>query len=235
MKKTIIASILIFLFISLLGQSNEKSEVRKLKPFDKIIISKGINVTLQEGEEPEAEIVILNAKLSEVIIEQKGKEVTIRMKSKSNKNVAVSVYLTFQNLTEISAKTGGKIDSEDVIETNQLKIDAALGAEIELEVEVNKLIVLATTSSVRISGTAETIDINTTSGGKYLGFELECKEANVRATTSSIAQIFVTEKLEAFSSSGATVEYIGEPLHVHTNILLGGKVIEITDDEDDDE
>jgi len=205
------------------GQSNEKSEVRSLKSFDKIKISKGINVTLIEGDTPEAEIVIENAELEDVIIQQKGKEVSIKMKTKIYKEVVVNVYITFQNIREIHAGSGGSLDSEDIIEADQLVLTAGLDASIELEVEVKKLVVSVSAARIQVSGTAEYIDVKTSTAGKFIGENLECKQAYVKTNTGGIAQVWVTELLEASAGAGARVEYKGNP----TKIEAKGKVMEI--------
>jgi len=237
MKKIVTILVLITYGVVIFGQAKEKREVRSLQPFDIIKISKGINVTLQEGEKPEAEIIIVNANLDDVLITQNNNEVFVRMKTKTYKNVAVNVYVTYQKLKEIHAGTGGSLDSEDIIEAEELTLTAGMDASIELEVEVGTLNVSASVASVQVSGTADKINVNNYSGGKYFGFKLKCEEAKVKVVTGAIAQVWVTETLDAYASTGAIVEYIGDPLHVDSNVLLGGKVFESGsgDDEDDDD
>ena len=227
MKKISFVLLLLFSGIIVMGQGNEKTEIRKLKPFDKIRISKGINVTLQEGDEPQAEVIITNAELEDVLIQQNGREVSIKMKTKIYKEVIVNVYVTFQNLREISAGTGGSIDADDIIEADQLVLEAGMDASIELEIEVNKLKASASTARIQVSGTAEYIEVNTSTGGRFLGAELECKEAFIKTNTGGSAQVFVTDKLEASAGSGAKIEYSGNPEKVNVKTTLGGKIEEM--------
>ncbi|MCL2074143.1 MAG: DUF2807 domain-containing protein [Marinilabiliaceae bacterium] len=227
MKKTIIFIPLIFCGILLLGQGAEKKEVRPLKSFDKIKISKGINVTLIEGEMPEAEVVIVNAELEDVLIEQKGKEVAIKMKTKLYKDVAVQVYITYQKIREIHAGLGGSLDADDILETDQLVLTAGLDASIELEIEVKKLVVSASAARVEVSGTADYIDVKTSTGGKFFGSELECREASVKTNTGGSASVWVTKLLDATAGSGAKVEYKGNPTKVKYKETLGGRIVEL--------
>jgi len=238
MKNIAIALYCLLCSVFVLGQSNEKTEIRKLEPFEKIRVSKGINVTLREGADPEAEITIVNANLDDVIIQQKGGEVTIRMKTKIYRNVSVNVWVTFQNLTEIAASTGGSINSEDIIEAEFLTIEAGMDAAIELEVEVKRLKVVASTARVEVSGKADRIDVNASSGGKYLGFELECNNAKVRSVTGGLALVNVTENLDAYAATSGTIRHKGGALNVEVVALLGGQVLEEgadTEDDDDDD
>jgi hypothetical protein len=227
MKKTSFIIFLIFYGIAVFGQNNEKRGIQKLDPFDKIIISKGINVTLREGEQPQAEIVISNAELDDVIIQQKGKEITIKMKTKVYKDIIVNVYVTYQNLNTIIARSGGTLDADDIIETDCLTLEAGLDAAIELEVEVKKLIVSVSTARVQVKGTADYLEVKASSLGKYLGVELECKEAKVKANSGANIQVYATEKIESTSSSGAKIEYAGDP----PKIFATGKISKINTDE----
>ena len=199
-------------------------ETRELQEFDKIRVSKGINVTLVEGNKPSAEIHIENAPTSDVIIEQKGRYLTVKMRTRIYKGVAVNVYITFQNLREISTGLGGSVESDDLIEADQLVLEAGMDGSIDLEVDVKKLVVNASAARVEVRGTSDYIDVRTTTGGRYLGANLKTKEALVRANTGGSAQIWVTEKIEASAGSGAKVEYAGNPQKVEVKQTLGGKV-----------
>ena len=226
MKKISIALFFLFFGIIAMAQQNEKTEIRNLKPFDKIKSSKGINVTLREGDEPKAEIVISNAEPEDVIIQQNGREVLIKMKTKIYRNVTVDVYVTFQSLREISAGTGGTITSDDIIEADQLTLEAGMDASIELEIEVKKLKASVSAARIEVSGTADYVEASIM-GGRFLGAQLECEEAFIRASAGGSAQIWVTEKLEATAGSGARIEYKGNPEKVEMKTNLGGKVEEM--------
>ena len=225
MKKVSLALLLLFSGMIVMAQT-EKTEIRNLKPFDKIKSSKGINVTLREGDEPKAEIVISNAEPEDVIIQQTGREVVIKMKTKIYKDVIVDVYVSFQNLREISAGTGGTITSDDIIEADQLTLEAGMDASIELEIEVKKLKASVSAARIEVSGTADIVEANIT-GGRFLGAKLECEEAYIKANTGGSAQIWVTEKLEATAGSRARIEYKGNPDKVEMKTNLGGKVEEM--------
>ncbi|MDR2927131.1 MAG: DUF2807 domain-containing protein [Cytophagaceae bacterium] len=227
MKIILTALFFILHGVAAVAQNNEKTETRQLEPFDKIKISKGINVTLREGEKPEANIIILNAELEDVLIQQQGRELTLKMKTKIYKDVAVNVYVSYQNIREILAGTGSSLDSEDIIEADQLLLEAGMDASIEMEVEVKKLKVSATAARVQVRGIADYIEVSASTGGKYLGSELECKEAYVRASTGAMAQVYVTDKLDANAGTGAKVEYAGKPEKVAIKTTLGGKVEEV--------
>lgn len=207
-----------------LNAQEAKTEVRKLQEFDNIRVSKGINVTLVEGDKPQAEIHIENAETSDVIILQEGRNLTVKMRTMVKKEVAVNVYVTFKTLREISTGTGGNVESEDLIEADQLVLEGGMDGSISVEVEVNKLVVNASTGSIEVKGTADYIDVHTSTGGRFLGANLQTKEAVVKSNTGSSAQVWVIEKITATAGSGAKIEYTGDPQKVETKVTLGGKI-----------
>jgi hypothetical protein len=227
MKQLFLFTALILMSLPFLAQEQTNGiviQTRELAPFDQLRVSRGINVTLVEGENPKAEIHIENTDPEDVIIEQKNKVLTIRMRTRIYRDVAVNVYLTYQTIREISAGTGGSVYSEDVLEGDQLKLEAGADASIQLEVEVNKIVANASTARIELTGSADYIDVNVSTGGRFLGANLESREGNVRANTGANAQVWVTEKLEARAGSGARVEYTGDPSKLEVRTSLGGRV-----------
>lgn len=227
MKRILLIMSLLTAVFFLKAQENGQGlviETRELSAFDQIRVSRGINVTLIEGEAPKAEIHIENADPADVLIEQKGRELTIRMRARIYRDMAVNVYLYYQEIREISAGTGGSVYSDDVIEADQLTLETGADASIQLEVEVKKLIANASASRIEVTGSANFIDVNATTGGRFLGANLKSKEGNVRTNTGASAQVWVTDKLEARAGSGARIEYAGNPPKVDARTSLGGRV-----------
>lgn len=231
MKNWILLTLLVLAFGNLLNaqepEAEAKTEKRALQAFDRIKVSKGVNVTLVEGEKPQAEIYIKNAETSEVIIEQKGSELIFKMRSRNYTDVALNVYVTYQKLREISVVSGGTVESEDLIEANDLVLEAGMDGKISLEVDVQKLTAKASTAIIEVIGTADVIDVRTSTRGKFLGASLKAREATVSANTGSTAQIWITDKIVANVASGATVEYAGNPEKVEAKQTMGGKVVKL--------
>lgn len=229
MRKLLFVMAIIWMSLPLMAQETASTggaivETRQLAPFENLKVSRGINVTLVEGLSPKAEIHIQNAPVDDVLFEQSNKDLTVRMRARINKDVAVNVYLYYQNINEITASSGASVYSEDVLETDFLKLETGTDASIQLEVEVKKLEASASASRIELMGSAESMDINATTGGRFLGANLESKETTIRANTGASAQVWVTEKINARAGSGASIEYTGNPAKVEVHTSLGGKV-----------
>lgn len=225
MRQILVFLAAILLSFSAMAQDdNRKIETRNISQFEKIRVSKGINVTLVEGEKPKAEVHIKNADLSDVITESDKNTLTLKMKTKIYKDVAVQVFVTYQTLREISVGAGGSVDAKTTLFADQLTLEAGMDGSIEIYVDVNALEASASAARITVSGTAKTVEAKATTGGKFEGADLETEKAYVKANTGGNLTINVTQLLDASAGTGGTVEYTGNPPKVETKETLGGKV-----------
>jgi hypothetical protein len=232
MRKILFITATLLMSWPLMAQEDESNaevivEYRQLAPFENLKVSRGINVTLVEGDAPKAEIHIKNAPVDDVLLEQSNKDLTIRMRARIYKDVAINVYLYYQNINEISVSSGASVYSDDLLETDFLKLETGTDASIQLEIEVNKLEASASASRIDVMGSAQTMEINATTGGRFLGANLQSKVTNIKANTGASAQVWVTDELNARAGSGASIEYTGSPSKVEVHTSLGGKVNKI--------
>lgn len=229
MKNIALATLIAF--TGLAGIRAENIETRELAPFENLRISRGINVTLVEGESPKAEIHIENAPVSEVVIEQTSKELSIRMKGRNySDEVAVNVYLYFQDLKNINILSGGGLYSQWDIELDKLRIEAGSNTEIELlELTIGELEISAATTEIELAGEANIFRLNATAGAEINAREFVVKEADIRANTGTEIDIWVTEKLKARLGTGSELEYKGKPKSIESSLSLGAKIDALED------
>lgn len=219
----------LFAFIALVALtssviSQERHEqVRKLGSFDKVKATKGINVTLVEGSTEQAEVQIENGSLDDVITEVKNKKLTIKMKTKLYKGVAVQVYVSYTQIREIDAGSGAEIDGNNVIIADKLKISAGTESVVKLDIDVNALEADVSAGRMELAGEAVS-QVVSVSTGKYLSYDLVSDEAIVKSNTGGRAEVNVTQKLTATAGTGGTVNYKGDPAKVEQKTSMGGKV-----------
>ena len=197
-----------------------------LAPFEKIRVTRGINVTLEEGESPKAEIHIQNADPDDVLIDQSGTELKIRMRPRIYRDMAVNVYLYYQNIKEISTGSGASVFSDDLIIAEELILNAGTDSSIQFELETKHLTASASAGRIDVYGSADILDANITTGARFLGYDLNTQKAVVRTSTGAMAQIRVNDKLEAKALSGSKIEYTGRPEAIEIKTNLGGSVRE---------
>nr|WP_321410486.1 head GIN domain-containing protein [uncultured Carboxylicivirga sp.] len=202
--------------------STIQKQVRKMGSFDRVKASKGVNVTLIEGEKESVEVHIKNGELSDVITELDSRQLVVKMKTKIYKGVAVQVYVTYKTIREVETGSGGSIDAENTIYADKLKIKAGADSSIELDVDVNAVEASGNAARIELSGVCNVQEVNMGTGGKYYSYPLDSKEAVVKATLGSTIEITVKEKLNSSTSTGGSVTYKGEP----AKIEIKGKVQE---------
>ncbi len=222
---TLITALFIAVGATTVAQSKHK-ENRDLPEFEKVKATKGINITLIEGDKQNVEVNVQNALLTDVITTVENRTLVLKMKTKIYKNMAVQVYVTYTKLREIDAGMGASVDAENTIEADNLKISAGADTNIQLDVEVsNALEVSLSAAKATITGSAKYQDITANTGSKYFGFDVECDEAFVKANTGGTIQVNASKKLQATAGTGATVEYKGNPDNFEYKESLGGKVV----------
>ncbi|WP_430811194.1 MULTISPECIES: head GIN domain-containing protein [unclassified Carboxylicivirga] len=229
MKLTKTIVLLFALTVGMYAQEPDHTQIRNVGSFDKIKAAKGINVTLIEGDKEEVDVHIKNAEVSDVITKVKNRELSVKMKTKIYKDMAVQVYVTYKRLREIDAGSGATIDGENTIHAESLKIRGGTESNVLLAVDVNNLDVKGSTSNIELEGKARYQDVNIGTGGKYKGFNLDCDETYARATLGSIVEVIANKKLSGTAGSGGVIYFRGEPAKLEKNENTGGKIKKDTD------
>jgi hypothetical protein len=231
MKRLLVFMVAIAASFSMFAQDNDENvnkETRNIKEFDKIKVTRGINVTLIKGEEPKAEINIVNAPTSDVIIENDQNELEVKMRTRIYDDVSVQVYVTYtKDIREITLGSGGAIDNEGVLTGKVLVLDSGLDSVIDLNVDVEDIEASVSAARITMEGYAKSLEVKASTGGKFQGQNMEVKKAYVTANTGGIATVKATELLNAKAGTGGTVEYLGKPQKLETKETFGGKVVKI--------
>ncbi|WP_185968956.1 head GIN domain-containing protein [Carboxylicivirga sp. M1479] len=224
MKLTSTIVLLFAIVLSSFAQEPDHTQIRKVGSFDKIKASKGINVTLIEGDKEEIDVHIKNGEVTDVITEVKNRKLTVKMKTKIYKDVHVQVYVTYKRLRDIEAGSGATIDADNTIYAESLKLRAGTDANLLLDVDVNNLEVKGSTCKIELEGKTKFQEVNIGTGGKYLGFNLESDEAYAKSTLGSIVEVSVNNKLSGTAGSGGMIYYLGDPAKLEKSENTGGKV-----------
>ena len=121
------------------GSGNVVTEERSVSGFDKVAISAGMNLYLEQGSKEYLKIEAEDNIIQNIITEVNNGKLVIKYKNLIGGISAkepVNVYLTVINLKELDASSGTVIDSKE-INTDSLKIDISSGAEGEMVVKAN--------------------------------------------------------------------------------------------------
>lgn len=217
---------LIIIFLMIFSVTFAQDEIKKqLGSFNEIKLFSGLKVELKKSEE--SHIVITGKMREEVVIKNVNGRLKLSIKipkTFDSDDVKVTIF-TNENLTLIDVNEGAYLKSDDLISQHRIELKAQEGAAIHVNLEVKLLVVKSVTGGiVELRGTTDnqTIDVNT--GGIYKSLNLVSKQAEVNAASGAIANVLVTDVLDAKVNLGGNIYYKGEPKEIITKKILGGTI-----------
>ena len=216
----------LFIGPSVKGNGNVVEETRKAGPFEKISVSRGMNIYITQGESPRI-LVKADENLLDAI-ETKTEDNTLKITTSENIRQAKSkkVFVTITGISEIKSAAGSNVYSENILETETLEINSSSGSNMKLQVKIGDLSVSSSSgSNVRLEGTAQRFHGKSSSGANIKAEELTVNHCN--ATTSSGANLWISvvETFEGKASSGGNIYYSGNPKSVNLESSSGGNLI----------
>ncbi len=197
------------------GNSDE-TEIRKVKNFNAIKVSAGIDLYITMGETEEVKIVADDDIIDKLITEVKDGTLRIYMKDNNWFNWSVrgsrKAYVTVKELVAISASSGSDVKSENTLKGESLKVKASSGSDVEIDIFYkNFLLDTSSGSDAKVSGKVKTFKAEASSGSDIKARNLESTICKVRASSGSDITVSVSGELYAKASSGADIRYYGNP------------------------
>lgn len=203
--------------IGIEGNGNVVTKERNLNgSYDHIEVSRGLDVYLTQSE-TESLKVQADENLHDIIITEIEDNT---LKIYADENIKYSevkkVMLSFKDISKISAASGSDVYGTNIIRSENLELEIASGADMELEVEIQSLRCVASSGGdLNIKGTADTLKVTASSGGDVNAKDLSTLITH--ATVSSGADIIVnvSKELTAKAESGGDIRYTGNPEKVN--------------------
>jgi len=242
MKKIFLLSMAALLSISVWSQSGSS---RSLDSFTKVSTQEGIEAILTKGTKESARIEADGIDVKDVITDVSGSTLSLELEGDNHRNVDVTIYVTYVELSGLRASSAGSIkvkdkvitkgdfdircssagDIEANIEADEMDIDVSSAGDVELVVSVNELdMEVSSAGDIEIEGTARFVEGSASSSGDIDGYDLSCDEADLRASSGASIKLTVKEKLDGRASSGGSIRYEGNPRYVDANSSSGGSV-----------
>ena len=212
-----------FLFAStVINAQTEKNlgDFNKLKVYDRI------EVELIKSDDNK--VVVTGNNTEDVIFVNKNGNLKIKMSlKKAFDGNLTTVQLYYKTIDVIDVNEGAFVSPNDVIKQFEIDTRAQEGGSIKLMVEdVTFVEAKAITGGViRISGQAKNQNIDLTTGGSYLGKDLETEKTKVNIRAAGEAHVKAIQEVDVTVKAGGTAYIYGTPTTVKENIFLGGKVV----------
>ncbi|MEJ0031928.1 MAG: DUF2807 domain-containing protein [Bacteroidota bacterium] len=232
----------LLLAILTISTAYSQSFERKLRSFDKIIVSPKINLVLTQGEKESIKIDYSGVDEERIVIEQKGRKVHVYLEDakifdigerednmfdrrERYAHATLTAYVTFKHLALIETRGEGDVYCEGKIETKKLKIKAWGATDIRLAY------VDAATVKVRLYG-ENVLNILDGDAG-HLSYKMygvnKIDTRGLRSVTSNATvygegriNLNTTEELRLNSFGEPRLDVIGDP--VISKGMVFGKV-----------
>ncbi|MCB0638622.1 MAG: DUF2807 domain-containing protein [Lewinella sp.] len=219
-------SILIFCSLFLIVAGLRAQDVRQVGPFDQLIVTGKLDVTLEAGDAEEVIIDALNLNEDDVNLTLRDGELKVGLVDgwfRDDSRVRVTVR--YRSLNRIRAQAGAVLASHNMITGDRLEIKASSGAEVRLEIEADVLEAgAAEGAQLELTGQVNTQYVTANTGGEYDGDRLEADRTEVRANTGGEAWVIARTYLDASAHTGGEVFYKGDPEEKYTKSNLAGEI-----------
>ena len=223
---TFISTSCIFMGPSIKGNGNVVEETRKVKEFDEIKVSRGMNVYISQGDETKV-VVKADENLLDAI-ETKIEGNTLKVTSNQNIRRAKTkkVFVTTPNISMIKTTAGSNVYSETVINSRNLDLSSSAGSNMKLKVNADHLTVsVSAGSNIKLEGKSESFSGKATSGSNLKAEELTTKNCEVNVSSGANIWINTKNDFEGHASSGGNIFYYGNPGTTDIEKSSGGNVI----------
>lgn len=215
--KLVFASFLIIASQFVIAQSARNvGDFSSLKVYDKI------SVKLIHSNESKVE----TDGGGDLITVNKNGELKIRMApAKVMQGDKTSVTVFYENLNDIQASQGSSVSSADNLDSELLSLVSNEGSKITLSIDSRKLNGRTNSGGIiKLSGNADHLDIVINSGGKFDSKTVESLTAKVAVNAGGLAEINVSDSINATTRAGGVIDVYGDPANRETKNVIGGKI-----------
>jgi hypothetical protein len=220
MKKILIMTLVIIAQMSFGQVTKNLGDFSDVKVFDKL------KVILISSSENKA--VITGNRENEVEFVNRNGELKIRMpfpKLLSGDDITIKLY--FRNIESIAASEGSFVSSDVNFKQTIMDVDAREGAEINIDLDVEKVKVKAVTGGIiELSGKALNQDVTLMTGGILNSKELHTSQTTINVSAGGNAEIYADTLVDAKVRAGGSIYIYGSPKQINKETLFGGTIIE---------
>jgi hypothetical protein len=214
------------ILLAFVVQTTSAQLTKDLGEFSTIKIYDRLTVSLISSSENK--IVITGNRESEVEVVNNNGELKLRMpfpKLLSGEDISIKLY--FKNIESIAASEGSYVSSEANFKQTIMDLNAREGAEIKIDLDVEKVNVKAVTGGIiELSGKALNQDVTLMTGGILKSKELHTSQTTISVSAGGNAEIYATTLVDAKVRAGGSIYIYGSPKQINKETLFGGTIIE---------
>jgi len=215
----------IFMGPAIRGEGDVTEETRKITGFEKIEVSRGLEVYLVPDSQ-EYVLVEVDENLHDIILtELKNETLEIYTEKFIRSAQSRKVYVHFVHLRAVKSTSGAMVRSEGIVRSKRLEIAASAGSRQTLEVNAGEFDGRCSSGAqIMISGKAGIAELKASSGAHLKGNGFIAAECSAKSSSGAHIWVGVKDKLEAEASSGGQIYYSGDPGITNLDTSSGGAI-----------
>lgn len=213
-----------------ISDPNAKARVLN-SSFSAITVSDGITLYLKEGSQESIAISSSAAKYEErfkTIVQDGVLKIYFDNNGfnwSDNNRRKLKAYVSFKTLRKLTASGGADVIVPVSMNVVDLEMKFTSGTRFTGKIKAKELEVIQNSGSImEISGTAQKLNIEATSGAIFKGYDLAVDYCTAKATSGGAIRISIKKELDARSNSGGAIYYKGEAVIKDINVNSGGVV-----------
>jgi hypothetical protein len=207
------------------GNNHVVKKEREAGKFTGLRVSSGIDVYLKQSGNESIEVEADENLHEYILTEIRDGVLHVYTEVHIREAEMKRVYVTMKEISSLKTSSAGDIIGETPVKTEKLELSASSAGDIKLE--VNAKVIEANISSsgdVTLTGEADILNANLSSAGDLNAYGLNVREADVSASSAGDADINVSERLRARSSSAGDVNYRGNPKFIDAHSSSAGGI-----------
>ena len=209
------------------GNGEVVSENRKVTSFNKIDISGGYEVLLNQGNSENLEIEADENLMELIETEVKNNTLYISSTKPIGDSESLKLYITTVNLEDIDVSGAIDLKNKGTFKSENLEIEVSGAADIDLDIEVENLTMdMSGASETTLSGSASNFDIELSGAGELQAKKLKTRNTSIDISGAGSAEVFAKKTLKVSVSGAGSVKYKGNP-KVEEDISGAGSVQEL--------
>lgn len=230
-KRIIFLIVLSFLINSCVnsidGNGNVVNETRDVDSFNKINLSGGYEVILNQGDEESLEIEIDENLLEYIESEVKNNTLYISSTASFGRTETLKLYITVVNLKDLDVSGAIELTNKGTFKGEKLEIDVSGAADINLDLEVEELSMdMSGASETTLKGSADDFEIELSGAGELDAEKFKTQHTSVDISGAGEATVFAKETLDVEVSGAGSIKYKGNP-KISKDISGAGSIKEL--------
>lgn len=207
------------------GNNHVVRKEREAGKFTGLRVSSGIDVYLKQAGNESIEVEADENLHEYILTEIRDGVLHVYTEANIRKAEMKRVYVTMRDISSLKTSSAGDIIGETPVKTDKLELSASSAGDIKLEINAKEVEAnISSSGDVTLIGEADILHADLSSAGDLNAYGLEVREADVSASSAGDADINVSERLRARSSSAGDINYRGNPKYLDAHSSSAGGV-----------